>query len=38
VLIYRYFVASATVPVNLVLPIWKSITASPLRRMGTVEG
>jgi hypothetical protein len=28
VLIYRYFVASAPVPVNLVLPIWKSVAAS----------
>jgi hypothetical protein len=28
VLIYRYFVASAPVPVNLVLPIWKSFAAA----------
>ncbi|KAF7090444.1 hypothetical protein CFC21_111277 [Triticum aestivum] len=28
VLIYRYFAAGAPVPVNLVLPIWKSIAAS----------
>uniref|UniRef100_A0ACD5UTJ5 Uncharacterized protein n=1 Tax=Avena sativa TaxID=4498 RepID=A0ACD5UTJ5_AVESA len=28
VLIYRYFVARAPVPVNLVLPIWNSVAAS----------
>ena len=28
VLIYRYIVASAPVPVNLVLPIWNSVAAS----------
>uniref|UniRef100_A0ACD5V2H5 Uncharacterized protein n=1 Tax=Avena sativa TaxID=4498 RepID=A0ACD5V2H5_AVESA len=28
VLIYRYFVASAPVPVNLVLPIWNSVAAA----------